>query len=462
MDTHKPSHSRADQGQDLVLELNFVPAWARQPAGKNPYGDHAGDRRAARPRRDNRTDQRRGREPARGGPRRRDRAPRQGPDHRRPRPESQAPKQLPVTIQFLPDRDKLGLLVREVRRGGRAYPMMNLASLFIHSPDHYLVKLQAKPAHNSSNPHTFYQCKQCQTVAMDRARLEEHILSAHLNEFYESETVDAGPPAGNFVCVCRCRLSGTLLGPPNYHGYKQKVEEMLASRFSNMSMDAYQRQIETVHDADLVEQWKSENRMRHLYRVKTSGNADSAEDSPAMDAAQAGAHFREHHLSGLVHECTRAILPAVVAQRMEDRDLKAMIREAWTKESRFPLSLSLAMRPAFRHMRLYLFKTDRKHVFVTPIKPKPLDPGITIDSIRDELNHLEGHPGCTRQDLVDALCPGAAIDSAEVAEVISNLRWLVEKGHVIEFHNGTLALPVSLRTEKSRRATTRPGSSARP
>ncbi|MFH0953637.1 MAG: hypothetical protein V1873_04840, partial [Verrucomicrobiota bacterium] len=28
--------------QDLLLELNFVPTWARQPAGKNPYAQFEG------------------------------------------------------------------------------------------------------------------------------------------------------------------------------------------------------------------------------------------------------------------------------------------------------------------------------------------------------------------------------------------------------------------------------------
>jgi hypothetical protein len=161
----------------------------------------------------------------------------------------------------------------------------------------------------------------------------------------------------------------------------------------------------------------------------------------AMSEEDARHLFRETHLPKMVQHGTRAVVPAEVAKSMEDSPVKRAIREAWFQESRFPLSMSLAMRPAFRHMRLHMFKTNRKHVFVTAVKPKPLDPGVAVETIRNELTYLHDHPGCTRKELVEALRPDAALESPEVAEVVSNLRWLVEKGHVIEFYDGRLSVP---------------------
>ena len=45
--------------------------------------------------------------------------------------------------------------------------------------------------------------------------------------------------------------------------------------------------------------------------------------------------------------------------------------------------------------------------------------------------------------MVESLRPGKDPASPEVAEVVSPLRWLVERGHVIEFSDGTLAVPRS-------------------
>ena len=63
--------------------------------------------------------------------------------------------------------------------------------------------------------------------------------------------------------------------------------------------------------------------------------------------------------------------------------------------------------------------------------------------IAEVLQFLREHPGCTRKQMVDQLRPDAGDDSAKVAEVISPLRWLIEKGHVIEFFDGTLAVPTA-------------------
>jgi hypothetical protein len=43
--------------------------------------------------------------------------------------------------------------------------------------------------------------------------------------------------------------------------------------------------------------------------------------------------------------------------------------------------------------------------------------------------------------LAAALAPGLTPDSANVAEIINSLVWLIDRGHVIEFMNGTLAVP---------------------
>jgi hypothetical protein len=57
------------------------------------------------------------------------------------------------------------------------------------------------------------------------------------------------------------------------------------------------------------------------------------------------------------------------------------------------------------------------------------------------LEYLTDHPGSTREQLVEGLRPGAEKDSSEAHEVLNPIRWLVEKGHLIEFFNGTLSVP---------------------
>ena len=436
---------------EVVLDLNFVPEWARKPAEANPYADarfstserhHRGDRRGPRS----------GAPGGRGGPRRTDRRrPRPGGERdrerdrgeredrelrdRRPQPAAAPRERLPVEVSFLPDRDKLGLLVRELHRRKRAYPLVDLAGLMMQRPDHYLVKLQVASSAARKEPLAFYQCKRCRTVFRRREEAMAHASATHLEECCDVTEVELEPPSGNFVCVCRCRKTGILLGPPNYHGYQEKVQQVMAEHFPGWSADRYRDQIETVRDPELVETWRNEKRSRKEFRLR--GEAEA----PVMNEDEARAHFAEHHAGRMIHKTHRVILPAPVARALQDEALLETIREAWQREDRFPFTMSLALRPAFKHMRLYMFKIDERRTFVTAIHPSPVDPAHAVDSVREVLGHLEDHPGCKLRELVEGLRPDAAPESPEVADIVRQCSWLIDKGHVIEFFDGALALP---------------------
>jgi len=446
---------------DVVLDLNFVPTWARQPAGQNPYA-HFEDRGERRERRDRggddrgrrregpgrRPPDRRGREFGRppgdkgqGGQRDRRGRPGDRPDHQPERsrrgPEMERREEQPfVEISFVPERTRLGALVNDIRNSGRAYPLAEMAGRFLTNPAFYLVKVESCSPHHSPKSTHFYQCKECKDLFLDRPRLVEHAKARHMELKFVREVLESEAPAGNFVVVARCRLTGDLLGPPNYHGYNEKLVELWRTRFPHMSLDEYRSQIETVRDADLIEKWKQEARTQTVYKVKGQENA------PAMKPGEAEKYFETHFAGSFVADTSRCIVPADVATRFEDQALRRAVRDAWTRESHRPFSLMLALRPAFHHMRLNLFKVGNGMTFVTPIQPHPL-PGNAIQPIAEVLQFLRDHPGCTRQELVDKLRPGAAPDSREVAAVISPLRWIIEKGHVIEFFDGTLSVPAS-------------------
>jgi hypothetical protein len=450
--------------QDLLLDLNFVPEWARTSSEKNPYADHRGTRAEDRDRRQ----QGGGR---RGGDRgKRDRAPggkgggrdgrpqQRGRDRDRNRDRDRRPKRepvappIPVEIAFLPDRNKLSAMAKEIHRTRKAYPIMELASLFIGKPDHHLLKIQLRSDQESRGELSLFQFKPNGLISTDRSQLIQHLVSHHLNDFYDVEIEEGDAPAGNFVCVGRCRLSGEILGPPNYHGFQARIQKMVSTKFSNMTADAYRAKVEIVHDPELVEQWKNENRLHKRFRIKEKNPAvdetdgEEKEDTrEVLTEEQASRHFQEQMIPGLIQTCRKAIVPAKAALNIPDPGLKREIRDAWQRESRFPLSLNFAMRPAFRHMRMHIFKVNRKDAFVTAVHPRPLDPGAAVETIRAEMTFLRDHPGCTRQEMVDGLQPGSDPNSAEVTEVLNNLRWLIDRGHVIEFYNGRLAVPTAAR-----------------
>jgi hypothetical protein len=148
----------------------------------------------------------------------------------------------------------------------------------------------------------------------------------------------------------------------------------------------------------------------------------------------------------MVHTGAKVIMPAVAVAKIEDERLRQVLNAAWSREDRFPFSLMLALRPAFRRMRLYLFKAGKDETFVTAISPKPLDAEHAIPSIKDMVTLISAHPGWSRKQLVEKMFPGKPVDDPEVTEKLNPLVWLVDKGHIIEFFNGTYAVPGHLRT----------------
>jgi hypothetical protein len=414
--------------KDITLDLNFVPQWARKPPGENHYRakDYAdSDRRGRRDRgdRNDRRDSRRSpRHETREGPR---------PGRERQPVRREPVRELPVSVSFLPEQQRLASLVRQIHHARRAYPLMELAHLFIHDAEGYLVKIEVN---KGAEEFCLYQCKRCKAVACTKEMIIQHLMSSHLSDVYEKKEIETDPPAGQFVCVARCRKSGVLLGPPNHHSYTDKLNELHQTRFPQLSLDDYKRSIETVRDEELIEQWKEERRKKTVYQLRSDPEAEP------VDLHKAEAEFMR--VIEADYEMThRAILPSKVAQGLDDHNITHAIRKVWSKESQFPLSMSFAMRAAFRHMHLYLFKAGKIN-FVTHIKPRPVRPADTVESIAEVLLFLKENPGSTRKHLLEILHPGIGPESPEAKEALQPLGWLIERGHIIEFFNGTLSVPL--------------------
>lgn len=430
--------------EELVLELNFVPDWARGPASHTVIEQE----RDHRPRRDTRdAPPRTGKRPprrdaaGRGGPitrgrsqDRQDARPRRQDDRQERRPVIQA---APVTVRLLPEQHNLATIVRKVSTSRRAYPLVNIAYLFLDNPDACEVRIEPEGGPKSL---TFYQCTVCRTVCLREPDLDAHVLGAHMSDYFDVEEIETEAPSGQFSCVCRCRLSGEFLGPPNHHTFSARLQELHRTRFPNMPLAQYREKIEVCREPELIEQWKQAARKELRYTLKKESESF---ESPA-DQATADAYFRERIVPRLSRKTHRAVLPLSVARALPDEGMRQAVLEAEAKEKRFPLSLLFAMRSAFRHMNLHVFKTGGQQGahFVCARKPVPLDPEHVVDSIRQVLSHLHKHPGCTKANLLEALCPSEQPDSDAVRSLMTHLNWLSEKGHVIEFFNGTLAVPL--------------------
>lgn len=430
---------------DILIELNFVPAWARgtprDSVRVKPDSGAAEERPVARrggpPRGQGRHFQ-----PARAMERRPERAADgMGRGAAAPRPAQRfEPARADVAVSFIPGRKGMAPLAHKLAKSGRAYPLMDLAAMFMSKPEYYAVRIEIAPK-ESEEPGAgalteLFQCAECGDIFIEQKRAVSHALAEHFESFYSIEESVCEPPKGNFPCVARCSLSGEILGPPNYHGFQDRVLELHRRRFSHMPLDEYRKHIVNENDPALVEKWRQQACRRTAYKTLRAREAQSFSRRTEVEE-----HFMRAHASDAVRRNTRFVIPGGVAVQMRDESLMAAVREAWNRESRFPLRMSLALRFELKRLGLKLFRTSGRAVFVSSIAPNPIKPESAVEGIGRVISHLMANPGCTRQELAAALLPGADAETLASSDVMRDAHWLKEKGHIVEFSDGRLAAP---------------------
>lgn len=433
--------------------LDFAPSWTTgdkvvAKAGRGGFRDDDGDRRDSRDSRprfqrkgdgerrgggDRRASRREGFAEKGGAPRdERQRRP-QPRDGRDGRPHGNFVRReyvrpLDAEVRILPGQKDLGGIIRKIQTGHVAYPLKQIALFFLDHPAACNVKVTPK------DPQVrFHVCKACGHSYPAAEALDAHLLSAHLGDYYTAEEMEVEPPSGQFGCVVKCGITGELIGPPNLHGYNAAVREM--AQKLGMDEGAYRARLVTVRDPDAVEAWRKGATKKTLFRLKASGNGQAAPDAaeanpvPSLEREQAEAAFRRDIMPQLKGVSKTSDMTLEQALKSSDLPYLFAVRDAVARERRFPASLFFALRGAFHHRKLAFFRANepRGQEFVCAVKPAPLDTDHAIPELVAVVKYVGEHPLCG----VNELPP----------DMKGHLGWLVEKGHVIQYFNGLLALP---------------------
>jgi hypothetical protein len=434
-----------------LLDLKMLPAWVNEPARPNDYADFEGEAPGAFERRSGPP---RNRDRDRRSPKSRDpraRQPREERSSRRPRPDGArrdrdggAQRERParemvepvsVTVRFLPQQRAFDNVIAQIKSGPVAYSVFALARLFLEKPERYDVRLTAAEGAE------LFQLGENGAVASDQRVLEGSAFANARDDFYTVEVTQSEPLKGNFTNVARCRLSGTLLGPTNHHGYQPQLRNLYETRFSRrMTFADYQRQIEIVSDPAIVEQWKEQARRVTTYRTKTA-----EPELSFTNAADAERHFRQTHLSTLLRSTNELTIGGVLSRRLPDRGLGRAIEDAWAQETRSPSKMMQELAAGLRQAGLNIFRHRRGMLFVSPIRARVFGHERTgvSPSINAILEKVAATPGINRKQLAGELTSAAGEGEGDRAKLTlaSDLHWLISEGYVIEFNDGSLDLP---------------------
>jgi hypothetical protein len=430
-----------------LLDLKLMPAWVKEPSGREDYAHYKGEElpeRAAGPRRPRGTERsgRDNRPPRRGKRDQRDQhRPPERDGQRKPR-ESGGPVRdalkpeapLDVSVQFLPRPVVLDNVLAQVKGDALAYSLFFLARSFLEKPQRYEVAVKAKP----ESP--LYRLGETGPVTSDRTFLESNAFRLAREQFYRVEVAQAEPLKGNFTSIARCRLSGTVLGPTNHHDYQRRLRNLYEQRFSRrMSFPDYQRQIDIVSDPAAVEQWKEQ--ARNVTTFVSLNHEPAVTFSTEVEAER---DFRQNHLPSLMQSIEEAVIDGVSSRELADPRLRRHIEQAWSVENRSPSHMMQELGKKFRDAGLHIFRHRRGMLFVSSIRVRPFlhdEQGVSAH-VKAILELVASSPRIRRKEVADKLLAEAGEDlETRKLALASDLRWLISEGYVIEFNDGALDLP---------------------
>ena len=465
--------------QDFDLELHFLPAWAQKPAQETRYAEYEtrpprDDRRDRGPggprppgRRDNRPRGREGQRPPGAPEGRGPRPPQRGGDRRggdrgkgqrfekRSAPPPPAP--LPeVQPTFVPDDKGVDSLARQIKMTGRAYPLFEIAQMVLQKPERYSVTLTSKKKADGAVAQPLFVCALDETVWLSEEEAVRWILEKHFETFYQPDKTKVDPPKGTYTFVAQCGMSGTILGPPNYHDYQIRLRKLHADRFSRMPFDAFKSRVRIVKDEETVKKWVEEQSWKTEYVC-----LNLPEPLRLGSREEVEKHFRETHLPNIVKQVETTRLSGTASRGIRSQDLARLVRLGWEDQRRFPLQIATVLSQQFAARGLQFFKVGKTVTHVAIARPHFLDMEATpvSEGVRKIVEHINAHSKTNRRDLMEALAPAAkpadvagsteprpadsqapeqAEPTPEQTAVIADLHWLIHQGHVIEFANGTL------------------------
>jgi hypothetical protein len=520
---------------DLDLNLHFLPEWAKQGSNKNLYDKYTGNEESGRSRPPRRGDGDRkpgrgrpqgaqggggggGRRPSSRGPQQGGKRPPQGGRGPSSRPPRREPEPVPdLDVAFTADEAVSNSLAEQIKITARAYPLFSIAQMILGKPERYHVKISTIKNKGTDEPaQKLFVCALDNSLWLSQSAAVDHLLSNHLNTFYETVKTEAEPPKGTYTFVAQCGMSGVVLGPPNYHDYQNQLRRVYNERFSKkMSFDRFKSRVKIVKDEEVVNKWLEDQSFVTTYKV-----LNSPEPLDLNSWEEVIQHFNENHVPNIIQEVSRHSISGTEAENYPCNDIRRLVRVRLAEQKRFPLKVVHLLSQQFSARGLQFFKVNKTVTHVCVSRPHYLDLDSTNvkDGIRRIIGFIQEHPGCNRKQLIDSLstqqpadtlqqtapsenaasetspvndgtvedtpqadpsqeaaesteasslaapAPAAEGSHAEPTEeqkaIISDLHWLLYQGNVIEFASGVLE--VAKKPAEKKKAPAAPKPAAHP
>lgn len=408
-DETKDNSAKSTEKLDLasLSGLDFGPNWAdssqrdyskHEPRGNRPrsgggskFGGEGGQGRSGP--RDRRGNARRSGEERTSPPREHGERPERGERHdRHDRHAARTPVFEPtVKIDIYPQDEAFDALVKRLQSSARTYQLFDITRLLLEKPERYVVLVSPKAEKSAGAPALLYYSIPGHLPFETESAAIQHVLSNHLDLFFDVEEVECDPPSGNFLMVNRCGITGTLLGPPNYHRYQEFCQKHFAAKITGMSYERFQSKIESTKAQEDIDAWLDSMKKRSRYVLKERGESEPE----AFDTFESARMFLLTHRKDKIVASSESVrFAGKDLQRLPKGDIRRSVEAYVEQQKHFPLDTANNIRGRLRRHNFTVYKKGSKGAsFVCAVKRKFRDEKTTFtDSIRNLIDFIEKHP----------------------------------------------------------------------
>lgn len=295
-----------------------------------------------------------------------------------------------VKVDLYPQDEAFDALISRLRTSARTYQLFDIAQLLLEKPDRFVVVVAPLSSKGGSPSLLYFSVPGHLPFESEEAAVS-FVGANHLDQFFDIEEIEIGPPKGNFQMVNRCMITGKLLGPPNYHRYQEFLRHHYATHISGMSFERFTSKIEGVKEPEQIEAWLESMKKGARYTVK-----DRQEGEPeALESLEAARHFLlQHRKEQIVGSGESIRFAGRDIERLPKGDIRRSVESYIEKQKVFPLESANNIRGRLRRHKFAVYKKGSKGVsFVCAVKRKFRDSKtIFTDSIRDLIEFIEKHP----------------------------------------------------------------------
>jgi len=443
-----------------LQNLSLGPNWSSgDPKGKDQqrYKDYEARPQRSRgnnaPRRDRRPPRRRdtppagdsaeGSRPSGERPRRGGNRPEGAGRERRQRMERPFAPILEAT--FYPEDAPFRALSQAVRNSCRTYELFEIARLILDKPDRFVCV--AKPLANAVNPMLYISVPdEIPFESEDDA--VNHVFNKYVDTFFTVEEIEVDPPKGSFQMVHKCGFTGEIIGAPNYHRYQQMLQAHHAAHLPRVPFDKFVARLESVREQEIIDAWVQSMTVQKRFKLKDAPEG-SPQDFDSFESARF--YLLSHAKDKIVRIAPSARFSGKQIELMPNGNIRRSLEALLEQQKRFPLDTANHLRGRLRRLNFAVYKKGSKGVsYICAVKRNFREPDqIFSESVQQLIDFIEEHENFQAAHLpkeylgLNVETPEAESalkddERASLAQLRTDLRWLVHEGYVIEYSDGRL------------------------